>query len=220
MIDTTINIFDFPIHEPVTVLTDYIITFFCFIFFFRLKNENKSVSVKYWKAFFLFFGISTLVGGCSHALFAIHEGLGYKSFWIAMQVLNGFAVYSAQLATYHTVLQKTESREIWKQSYAIQLIVFLITVFIFQNFLVVVLDNAIGLIPIMILHFMDLKNPRASKLIANGILISFLTAFVHGTKLSIHAYFNFNDISHVLIMISLSVVFLGVSKKSTLTGNS
>jgi hypothetical protein len=220
MTDTTIYINDFPIHEPVTVLTDYIITLLCLLFFFRLKNENKVVSQKYWKAFFLFFGVSTFVGGFSHALFAIHEGFVYKSFWITMQVLNGFAVYSAQQATYNTVLQNNEKREVWKKSYIIQLVLFLIAVFVFQNFLVVVLDNAIGLIPVMVLHFMDSKNPRVSKLIANGILISFLTAFVHGAKLSLGAYFNFNDISHVLIMLSLFVVFLGVSKNSDLKSNS
>lgn len=213
MTDTTIYIYDLAIHEPVTALTDFMITFLCFLFFFCLKNENKIISIKYWKAFFLFFGFSTLVGGCSHALFAIHEGFAYKSFWIAMQVLNGFAVYSTQQATYNTILKNTGSKEIWKKSYIIQLIVFLIAVLVFQNFLVVVLDNAIGLIPVMILHFRDSKNKRESRFIANGILISFLTAFVHGAKLSLHAYFNFNDISHVLIMISLSVVFLGVSRK-------
>lgn len=213
MTDTTIYIYNFPIHEPVTVLTDYMITFLCFMFFFRLKNENKIVSIKYWKCFFLFFGVSTLVGGCSHALFTIHEGFAYKSFWIAMQVLSGFAVFSAQQATYNTVLQNAKNRELWKGSYILQLIIFLAGVFIFQNFLVVVLDNAIGLIPVMILHFMDSKNSRQNKLIANGILISFLTAFVHGTKLSLNAYFNFNDISHVLIMISLFVLFLGISQK-------
>ena len=83
-----------------------------------------------------------------------------------------------------------------------------------------VLDNAIGLIPVMVLHFMDSKLARESKLIAYGILISFLTAFVHGAKLSLHAYFNFNDISHVLIMVSLFVVFLGVSQKGIQQVNS
>lgn len=213
MTDTTITFFDFAIHEPVTALTDFIITFLCLFFFFQLRNKGNNVAINWWKAFFMLFGLSAFFGGFSHALFIIHQGMEYKSCWISMQVLNGFAVFSVQMATYHTVLQNTNSREWWKQSYIVQLFIFLAAVIFYQDFLVVVLNNVVGLVPVIALHFIDSKKSEESKLIANGILISFLTGIVHGAKLSLHAYFNFNDISHVLIMLSLFVVFSGVSVK-------
>lgn len=213
MTDTTIYIGNIAIHEPTTTFTDYLISLLCFVFFYNLKNNKSVASINNWKNFFLFFGVSTIVGGCAHAFFEFHAGLGYKTLWLAMQVLSGFAVYFAQMATFNSVLQNSKNKNNWRLTYAIQLCVFIAAVFIFQNFLVVVLDNAIGLIPVMVLHFTDPKKIKASKFIAYGILISFLTAFVHVAKLSWNANFNSNDISHILLMVSLSVVFVGVWKK-------
>lgn len=210
MIETSITIGGFTIYEPTTVLTDLIITILCFHFLYKLKNNLPSVNK--WKMFFLFFGLSTLVGAFSHALFKEHSGAGYKSFWLSMQVLNLLAVFSAQLATYHSVLLENKHNKVWLYSYYTQLILFTVAVFVFHNFLVVVLDNAIGLIPVLILHLKNRKQAEGYKGIANGILISFLTGIVHGTKLTFHAYFNFNDIAHVLIMISLYYIYSGVKK--------
>ncbi len=210
MIETSISIGKLTIYEPTTVLTDLIITILCFLFLYNLKNNLPSTNK--WKLFFLFFGLSTLVGAFSHALFKEHSGIAYKSFWLSMQMLNLFAVFTAQLATYYSVLLENKHKKIWLNSYFIQLVIFAVAVFIFQNFLVVVLDNAIGLIPVLILHLKHRNQNEGYKGIANGILISFLTGIVHGTKLTFHAYFNFNDIAHVLIMISLYYIYSGVKK--------
>ena len=207
MIDTTIHIGNFSIHEPMTAFTDLIIAGLAFSFFFRLRKTND-VATHHWSYFFLFFGLSTFVGAFAHALFLVHEGWEYKSFWLSMQFLTGLAVYKAQHATLVSVLNTSASKKKWELSYTIQLIAFIIAVPLFQNFLVVVIENALGLIPIMILHYKD-KRPFA-KVIANGIAISFLTAIIHLGKFSLHAYFNYNDIAHVFIMISLGVMFKGV----------
>ena len=124
-----------------------------------------------------------------------------------MQLLNGLAVFFAETATLETVLRV--KRKMLGAVFFAQLLIFCLAVFFFQNFLVVVINNAAGLIPVMVIHFKNARN-KADRLIAYGILISFLTGFIHGFKLSISAYFNYNDIAHVLIMISLSVMYTGV----------
>jgi hypothetical protein len=214
-IDTTIYIGDLAIHQPVTVLTDYIIAALCLFCFLQLKKlHHKNKSTANWNYFFVFLGLSSFMGGCSHAFFAVHEGFGYKAFWLQMQVLNNVMIYFAQRATLHSALQNSLKRKLWSISYTLQLILFTVAVFVFQNFLVVVIDTAVGLIPVMIIHFVDSKKVKASSFIAYGILTMFLTAVVNGAKLSIHTYFNYQDISHVLIMISLSLMFVGIKKKA------
>lgn len=207
MIDTTITIAGIPVHEPMTVFTDIIISVLAISFYMNLKNSKAPVII-HWGYFFLFFGLSTLIGACSHAFFLIHDGWMYKSFWLPMQLINGIAVYFAQQATLVSVLKSNASRKTWEKMYRFQLIAFMIAVPLFQNFLVTVIENALGLIPVMILHYK--YKEQYTRIIANGIAISFLTAIIHISKFSLHAYFNYNDIAHVCIMISLFVMYTGV----------
>jgi hypothetical protein len=211
MTDTTISISGVSIHEPMTVLTDLLIAVLAIAIYFQLKNKADAIT-RNWSYFFLFMGISTVIGSCSHAFFAVHEGWYYKSFWLPMQVINGFAIYYAQQATFISALQVSANRMKWKWSYVIQLVVFILALFYVQKYIVSIIENAIGLIPIMILHY-QYQRPFA-KMIANGIAISFITAFVNLCKLSLHAYFNYNDIAHVFIMISLYVMYKGVRMRT------
>jgi hypothetical protein len=213
MTDTTIVFGAFAIHEPVTVLTDYIITIIAFVYYWKLSSTNEVV--KNWRLFFLFISLSTFFGGSSHALFAVHEGWKYKSLWLPMQFVNGLAVYYAQKATLLSVLKNSENYNAWKLSYIIQLVVYYIALIIVQKYIVTILDNAIGLIPIMILHFRARIKEPYQEYIAYGILVSFITAIVHGLKFSLHDYFNYNDIAHVFIMISLTIMYMGVKLKSS-----
>lgn len=213
--DTTIYIGEFAIHQPVTVFTDYIISLLCLYFYWQLNRPSfKDESTINWKRFFLLLSLASFFGGTSHGFFAVHEGWGYKTVWLTMQALNVFAVYRAQKATLYSALKHSDKRYYWNLSYHIQLILFFSSVFLFHNFLVVVLNSIIGLIPIMVIHFIDAKKVKESAWIAYGIVILFLTAFVNATKFSIHAYFNYLDIAHILIMINLSVMFLGIKRKA------
>ncbi|HET6226399.1 MAG TPA: hypothetical protein VFF27_08980 [Bacteroidia bacterium] len=214
MIDTTIHIGEVAVHEPMTVFTDFIIAGLALTFYFRLKRETDKTVIN-WRYFFLFMGVSTFVGAFSHALFEVHQGWGYKSFWLPMQLINGLAVYYAQQGTCASVLDGSPFKKTWALIYKVQLIVFLIAVPVFQNFLVTVIDNALGLIPVMILHYR--YKTAFAKRIANGIAISFLTAAIHINKFSIHTYFNYNDLAHVFIMISLWVLYTGVKMKKEIS---
>jgi|1185.fasta_scaffold41549_1 hypothetical protein len=212
MIDTTIYIGGFPIHEPTTVFTDYIISGASIVFYFKMKGI-KEEATHFWSYFFLFMGLSSFVGSFSHALYAVHEGWGYKSFWLSMQVINGIAIYYGQQATRVSVLATSPAKKTWKLIYMIQLPVFIIAVFLFQNYTVTVIENALGLIPIMILHYKDKR--YFARTIANGIAISFITVIVRLSKFSIHVYFNYNDMAHVFILASLYYMYKGARMKHT-----
>jgi hypothetical protein len=215
-IDTTIYIGSVAIHQPVTVFTSYLITAMCFYYYWKLKQiKNIEPDRLFWSRFFLYVGSASLVGSCSHAFFALHEGSAYKAFWLPMQVLNIFSVYCGQQATLYSVLQHSPKKKVWKLSYDIQLIIFVSAVFIFHNFLVVVIDGVLGMIPVMILHFKHSSKQKSYSWIAYGILILFLAAIVNVTKFSIHAYFNHLDIAHLFVMANLAVMYEGVKRKTT-----
>jgi hypothetical protein len=210
MIDTSIHTEYFVIYEPVTAITDYIITALCLYFFMHLKGSMKAPIIKNWNLFFLFFGIATALSGSAHAFFATHEGLMYNLVWLTGQAFIIPSTYFAQKATLHLRLRDNLNKGYWNLSCVIQLIIFCVAVFIFRNFFVVIVNAVVGLIPVMVIHFRESDKNNWSKWVAYGILISFLTAFVNGAKLSLHEFFNYKDISHVLIMISLIVIFIGM----------
>jgi hypothetical protein len=216
-IDTTIYLGEFAIHQPVTTFTGLLITLLCLFCYGNLKSQAKlNIVVKYWGYFFLCLAFATFLGACSHALFLVKQGIGYKSFWLPMQLLNGLATYYAMLATRWSVLQQSKEhvQVNWDRYSILLLVLHFPSVFLFQNFLVVVVNTALGLIPVMILHFKDAQNNISSKWIANGILISFLTAFIHLAKIAVNEYFNHLDISHILLLVSAYVIYLGAKKTS------
>lgn len=214
IVDTTIYIGKTAIHEPVTVFTAHVIFALCFYFYLRLKKANQNDDgARNWGLFFMMIGFASVVGSCSHAFFYVHEGLLYKFFWLSMQIFNIIAIYFAQLATLNSVLENSSLKKLWKYSYDIQLIFALISVFTFQNFLVVVIDGALGMIPIMIIHFMYSKQGVSNSWIGFGIVVLFLSALVVVAKLGFHAYFNHLDFSHVLVMINLLLIYIGVKKR-------
>ena len=216
VLDTTIYIGKIAVHEPVAVFTSYIISGLCFYFYWTLRNgDNRSAATLSWANHILFVGLASLVGSCSHAFFAVHEGIAYKSFWLPMQMLNIIAVYFAQQGALNSVLKNSPSKKYWKVSYDIQLILFLISVFVFHNFLVVILNAVVGMIPVMVLLFMDSKKEKSSLWIASGFTILILSAIIFITKYALHKYFNHIDISHVIMMISLWMIYKGTKKLPT-----
>ena len=214
MIESAIHIGNFTFFELFTMLTNCMISILCLYFFIKLTKINTSEAIRNWNRFFLFFGLSNLFGAGAHGFFESHDGTAYKIVWLAMQLLNGLAVYSAQKATLHSVLQDKENRKSWLLAYNLQLTLFLFLVFSLQNFWVVVINNVVGLVPVIIIHLAGSGKTKARSLIGYGISISFLAGIVHALKLSLHEHFNNNVLSHVFIMISLTVIFMGVKQKA------
>ena len=214
-IDTTITIAGVALHQPVTAITDIILAIVCLYFFFKLKQiKNPDQSTKSWLWFYLFLSLASITGSCSHAFFAIHQGFGYDSLWLPMQLFNIFAAFSAQQATQYSVFKNSPNRNSWKWFSLILITLFSISVFIFHNFLVVIIDSGLALIPVMIIHFIDSRKHKDSQYIAWGIVILFITAIIHGAKLSINEYCTYLDIAHIFIIASLSVMLIGIKRKA------
>ncbi len=216
MIDTSTHIWQLTIHSPITALTDYIISGITFYFFFQLNRlKNKSETIINWKRFFFFMSMSTFLGGTTHAFFPIQKDNTYHLvFWLGMQITNCIAVYLAQRATLVSVLKNSIYKNQWKISYIIQLMIFIPVIVFFQNYLLTIIENAIGLIPIMLLHYHNKEKNKSNIKIGHSIAFSFITVIIHATRLSINDYFNYKDLAHVLLMVSLTIMYIGIKEKA------
>lgn len=198
--------------EPITVLTDLILTIICLYFFFRLSNKKLKVETRFWKYFFLWISLSTLLGAIAHGLFYYIEGNIHLAVWLLMQVFSGLAVYFAENSTIRYFFSQPRQNALLK-IVTTKLLIMLLATFYFQNYSVVIINTAIGFLTILYFktrHF--LNGNSASGFIAGGIILAIFTAVVHGLKWSLSDWFNHNDISHVIMMFSLWSIFLGVVK--------
>ena len=60
----TVFLFGIKIDEPVVTLTDLLVSVLCFIFAYKIHQNNSSEKVfSYFKLYFLIMGIATALGG-------------------------------------------------------------------------------------------------------------------------------------------------------------
>lgn len=197
MTDNFITLYNITLYEPMTVFTDLLIAFFCFRFFQKIEKNEAN-----WRFFFLFLSFSTFFAAISHGFFAVHEGVGYKTVWLVAQAFGGFSIFNGVCATFLDSEKKAQ----------MQLGIYTILLFAVQKFWVVIINNAFGLIPMMYWHFRN--RSVANFRVAMGIVVTFFAAGVHAFKLSLHTFFNYNDIAHLILLASLSLMFWGVRTKA------
>lgn len=83
---------------------------------------------------------------------------------------------------------------------------------IFRNdFEIFKIHASIALSIIFLTHLIAwFRSHVGSGSIVVGMILSFLTVFIHSAQISISDWFNYKDISHVIMMISLIMVYNGI----------
>ncbi len=85
-----------------------------------------------------------------------------------------------------------------------------------NNFLIIKIHAGIVLVYSFIVHIIvyNRTKEKGSKRVFLGISISFIPIVTHTLKLSVHEWFNYKDLAHVIILISLIVIYTGVKTTS------
>lgn len=207
---TEIEVGGVIIRDPVTALTNIGIFATGLVCYLRLRKQKLDFPNKNWIYFFLLIGVASLIGVVVHGFsFYTTADVHFKIWW-AMGAVQGAGVTLAQFGFASNVLSRFRMLVITIVS--LQFGAFVLGSYITGTFAIAKIHLAVGLVPIMLYYtYMAFKGKRAEKLVAIGIGISALTALVHGFKISISPWFNYNDIAHVLIIASLVVMYKGVT---------
>lgn len=203
------------INEPTTTFTDLILAFFCFWCFKTISNyKNRSESVERWSLFFLLVGISTFFGSIAHTISWDVNALSYKMVWAVMQLASGMSVFYAQRSVISAEISDHKTKQNLERFTALQFIVFAFCVIVFMDFKVVAINSAVGLFQLLILTFpRQFSTWNYNGMVTSGFLISFSSIYVNRTKLSFTHWFNYNDIAHLIMLLSLYFIFCGVKEK-------
>ena len=211
---TSIEIAGILILEPITSLTDLIVTAVCFYAFYHLQfHEHKRIHhVKYYRYFFLFMGIATLLGGViGHAFLYLFSFAWKVPAWIVSMIAIALAERAAiirarelmhhHLSKFFTVLNLVE------------LITFMFISIYTLRFIFVEIHAMYGLLVIVFSFegYIYLKTrDRNSKLVLWCVFLAALAASAHIGQITIHKWFNYFDLAHILMAISCGILYKAV----------
>ncbi len=218
---TAIVLGGIKISEPVTALTDIVtglLSFYCFSKLRRVSGQKAANLL--FAYYFLFIGIavtySAIIG---HAFFHL-----FNDYWkIPGWVIGACAIFLIESAAIR-YLQETfpKSRPLqWAGILPfVQLIIFLgFMVAPSRSFTDVRMNSAIGMIGIVlpIITFLAFYLKHIGyKIVIFAILLSLAPATVYYYEISISKWFNFHDLSHVLMAICIFIMYVGVYSIFTL----
>lgn len=210
----TIELFGLTVTEPFTWLTNWMVAGASFIFGHKLYHDkNADQKMKFWSMFFLFMGIASTTGGTAHG-YINYVG---NNFHYAAWVFTGVAVYVAQRASIEA-LKETEFYRPLKVFVLLELIAMVISVVFFQSFESVRVNSAFGLIGIVLpiqLYCYRFLGSKSSGIIVLGILSNIGPAIIHAMRFSYNKWFNFNDLSHVVMIGCFYIIYRGAKLAGT-----
>lgn len=204
----SIDILGIHITEPFTWLTNWLVAAFVFGYgHFLFHDKQADNTQKFWSIFFVFIGLASLTGGTAHG-FITYVG---RNFHYAAWILTGVAVFAAEMATLQ-LLENERMKSFLRFFVYAQLLIMSSTVIYLHNFNSVRINSALGLmgiiVPISVWHYKKYKDKR-SILIILGIFSNLLPGFIHAFKISYNQWFNFNDISHILMIGCFYILYRG-----------
>jgi len=211
----TFDLLGIQITEPFTWLTNWLVATFVLSYgHFLYRDKLADATQKYWSFFFVFVGIASLAGGTAHG-FINYVG---QNFHYAAWIFTGMAVFAAELATIQLIENKKVKSAVRLIIYA-QLLIMSGSVLYLNNFNSVRINSAVGLvgvvIPISVLHYLKHKD-RRSILIILGVLSNLIPGAIHTFKISYNQWFNFNDISHIIMLFCFYILYKGAKQNENI----
>jgi hypothetical protein len=216
----SVNWFGITILEPFTVLTNLIIALVCFYAYFGLRKKQLiqfSAVHKYIALFFLLMGIATIVGGVVGHAFLYATGMYGKipGWYIGMAAVAFFE--RAAIRHGRSILPYSIGRFFSRLNY-IEILVFMLLSLYTLNFMYVILHAIYGLFVVvfcfMLYMYRKTKDPALKNIfIATGWGIAAMLC--HAFQLGINQWFNYNDVSHLAMAVSIYYYYKTASEMQT-----
>lgn len=195
-----------------TSLTDIIIAVTSFVLFLRIRDRlNESYFYQSWRMFFLFMGISTSFGTFAHALNGSRAVELYTVLFQVMTICSSIAVFYALQATISFMSMRDDIRRMLHTLNVIILFIFIAYTIALGDFEIFKLHAGGALFIIFITHLIAMNRRHwGSGWIVSGMLLSFFTVYIHSIQFSFSQWFNYKDISHVMMVMSLVCIYTGI----------
>lgn len=204
------------ITEPMTMFTDYLlaaITIMLAIKLFRVGRLHGQNSISFWASAYVFTAMAAIAGGTTHG-FALYLGdTTQEALWkitvYAIGLASFFMLSGTILASVPTLLRN------WLLgATTLKLLAYAFWMLTHNDFRYVIFDYVPAMIAVIILQVYALlsKQEESARWIITGVLVSFAAAGIQQSGLTLHEYFNHNDLYHTIQMGAVYLFYKGARK--------
>jgi hypothetical protein len=227
MIEPTIDFNDMPsvrllgikILEPFTVLTNIFIAAACFYAHrkLRAKGLTQTLPQRLMLLFFLLMGLSTIAGGVIGHAFLYETGLYGKipGWYIGMAAVAVFE--RAAIIHSRPLMNKNVGHFFSWFNYA-EILTFMTLSLITLHFVFVIMHVMYGLLVVVFsfeLYVYSKTKDAAIKHIFYATAWGVAALLCHAFQLSIHYWFNYNDVSHLAMIASILHYYKAAAEMQT-----
>ena len=202
------------ISEPTTTLTDYAIALetICFaVALVKTNHRKQQQAITFWSLAFLGVAIAAISGGTCHGFAKTLGADGLEVLWHVMSYALGFSSFFMLLAS--VVSTVSRSIRVWLLgAIGLKSILYFHGIESQDDFAYIVIDYLSAMAIVLILQLRQLSTqPVSATWISAGILISALAVTIQASRVFITAYFNYNDIYHLIQMVALYCLYKGAT---------
>ncbi len=197
------------LQEPMALVTNWLIALTSIFLFFQIKKPYSQFR-KHWRKFYLYFAISTFFGGMGHLFFNYFDVYGKFPCWI-FGVIASFHAGKAMISVNMLTLDLQGKL---KKMLVAKGVVLAILAMVMGSFIFIMVDAILSYL-IFCLGFGAYywkKGYDSFKYTVYAIIILFPSIFIFLLKLNPHLWFNKDDLSHVLMVITIIFFYIGVRK--------
>ena len=208
----SIFIYGLRIDEPVTTITDLFISAVCFYAYFRLtKLAERQKLHQFLRFYFLSIGIATFIGGIiGHGFIYLFSFPWKLPGWLT-SMLSVALIERASIEHARKLISPRLARTLAGLN-ILELLTFMTLTFTYLNFFFVEVHTTYGLLIVVAslnIYIYYRIRSQGSKLFLIAVGFSAIGALIFMNKWSIHMWFNYLDLSHVLLTISAIFFYKG-----------
>merc|ERR1711991_1018556 len=195
--------------EPMALVTNWIIAITAFVLYFRLRVTENDFQF-HWRKFYLFFGLSTFFSGFGHVFFNYFDVYGKYPTWI----LGLIAAYHAGKAMISLNVLNPSAKKTFNWVLYAKLVTFALLALTLKSFIFVMVDAVITYLFFCLgfgIYYWR-KGLTSFKYTVIAVMILFPSIFIFTLQYNPHIWFNKDDLSHVLMALTIIFFYLGVSR--------
>lgn len=206
------------IHEPMTLLTDYMLGALCVILAIRLLRHGPHTSRKPWAAAFGACAGAALLGGTYHGFLHWLDEQVSDWLWKATLLQIGLGAFCATVATARAHLTASAQRVVMVVA-GLKLAAYAAGALSTDTFLIAIIDYTLAFCFVLAVHaWAWLRGgDLAGRWVVLGVIVSFLAAGIQAAGIAPHPQFNHNDLYHVVQMAGMWLLYKGASRSRRAT---
>ena len=205
------------IHEPMTLVTDYVLGALCAFLALRLRRGGPRASRSHWSLAFLGSAAAAFLGGTYHGFLPWLHGSVAAPLWKATLLSIGLAAYCAAIATAQSRLSARWVRPV-RVVAGVKLCVYAGVVLTTDAFLTAILDYSVAFVFVVTVYLTAWirYGDMAARWVVSGVLTSFVAAGIQAAGIAPHPQFNHNDLYHVVQMVGMWLLYKGAWRSAPL----